>query len=96
MMGPGNYRFGDFFRLGWGLLLVVFLAATSLVKLLSVSLGARLAGFGGLDVVNLAMATNARGGPGIVLASVAFDSGIVNASAKIVARHEASSRGADL
>ena len=26
MMGPGNYRFGDFFRVGIGLLLIVFLA----------------------------------------------------------------------
>jgi di/tricarboxylate transporter len=26
MMGPGNYRFGDFFRVGWGLMLVVFIA----------------------------------------------------------------------
>jgi di/tricarboxylate transporter len=25
MMGPGNYRFSDFFRVGWGLLIVVFL-----------------------------------------------------------------------
>jgi hypothetical protein len=29
--------------------------------------------------VNLAIATNARGGPGIVLASVAYDAGIINA-----------------
>jgi Kef-type K+ transport system membrane component KefB len=40
--------------------------------------GARLAGFTGLDIVNLAVATNARGGPGIVLASVALDAGIIN------------------
>jgi len=26
MMGPGNYRFGDFFRVGLGLLVIVFLA----------------------------------------------------------------------
>ena len=25
MMSPGNYRFKDFFRVGWGLMLVVFL-----------------------------------------------------------------------
>ncbi|MGA7192942.1 MAG: SLC13 family permease [Anaerolineales bacterium] len=25
VMGPGNYRFGDFFRVGWGLATVVFL-----------------------------------------------------------------------
>ena len=30
-------------------------------------------------MVNLAAALNARGGPGIVLASVAFDAGIINA-----------------
>jgi Kef-type K+ transport system membrane component KefB len=45
-----------------------------------VAIGARAAGFRGLDIVNLAVATNARGGPGIVLASVAFDAGIVNAT----------------
>ncbi len=26
VMSPGNYRFGDFFRVGWGLTIVVFLA----------------------------------------------------------------------
>jgi Kef-type K+ transport system membrane component KefB len=61
-------------------MLLVFLAGTCLIKVLSVSLGARLAGFRGLDVVNLALATNARGGPGIVLASVAYDAGIINAT----------------
>jgi di/tricarboxylate transporter len=25
MMSPGNYHFGDFFRVGWGLMIVVFL-----------------------------------------------------------------------
>jgi Kef-type K+ transport system membrane component KefB len=59
-------------------LLVVFLLGTCTVKLLSVGLGARLAGFAGMDIVNLAVATNARGGPGIVLASVALDAGIIN------------------
>src|SRR3954468_4743366 len=61
-------------------MLVLFLAGTCLIKILSVTLGARLAGFRGLDVVNLALATNARGGPGIVLASVAYDAGIINAT----------------
>ena len=60
--------------------LVVFVTLACIVKLLSVSLGARAAGFRGLDVINLAVATNARGGPGIVLASVAYDAGIVNAT----------------
>jgi hypothetical protein len=31
-----------------------------------------------LDLMNLAITTNARGGPGIVLASVAFDAGIIS------------------
>jgi K+:H+ antiporter len=60
-------------------LLLVFLVGTCLVKILSVSLAGRLAGFRGLDLINLALTTNARGGPGIVLASVAFDAGIINA-----------------
>lgn len=56
-----------------------FLAGTCLIKVLSVALAGRLAGFRGLDLVNLAVTTNARGGPGIVLASVAFDAGIISA-----------------
>lgn len=62
------------------LMLLAFLAGACLVKLLSVALGARLAGFRGLDVVNLAVATNARGGPGIVLASVAYEASIISAA----------------
>jgi Kef-type K+ transport system membrane component KefB len=58
--------------------LAVFLLGACLVKVVCVAAGARLAGFRKLDIVNLAIATNARGGPGIVLASVAFDNGIVN------------------
>lgn len=56
----------------------VLLAAACAVKLASVALGAWLAGFRGRDLVNLAVATNARGGPGIVLASIAHDMRIVN------------------
>jgi Kef-type K+ transport system membrane component KefB len=56
----------------------VFLVGSCLVKILSVSLAGRLAGFRGLDLVNLAITTNARGGPGIVLASVAFEAGIIS------------------
>lgn len=59
-------------------ILVAFLFAACALKLFTVGLGARLAGFGWLDTVNLAVATNARGGPGIVLASVALDAGIIN------------------
>ena len=62
------------------LMLVGFLVGSSAVALVSKGLAARLAGFRGLDVINLAITCNARGGPGIVLASVAFDAGIINAS----------------
>jgi Kef-type K+ transport system membrane component KefB len=61
-------------------MLLLFLVGTCLIKLASVALAGRLAGFHGLDLVNLAVTTNARGGPGIVLASVAFDAGIINAT----------------
>ncbi|MGY1779683.1 cation:proton antiporter [Geodermatophilus sp. SYSU D01036] len=56
-----------------------FLVGSTLVVLVAIGLAARLAGFRGLDVVNLALTHNARGGPGIVLASVAFDAGIISA-----------------
>lgn len=61
-------------------MLALFLLLSSMVKLASAGLGARMAGFGIRDSVNLASALNARGGPGIVLASVAFDAGIINAT----------------
>ncbi len=61
-------------------MLLVFLAAGCAAKLICAGLGARLAGFPWRDCANLAMALNARGGPGIVLASVAFSSGIINAA----------------
>jgi len=64
--------------LSWGML-AAFLFGSCVVKILSVSLAGRLAGFRGLDLINLAITTNARGGPGIVLASVAFDAGIISA-----------------
>jgi len=57
---------------------VAFIVGTCVVKILSVSLAGRFAGFRGLDLLNLAITTNARGGPGIVLASVAFDAGIIS------------------
>jgi Kef-type K+ transport system membrane component KefB len=59
-------------------MIAIFILGSCLVKILSVSLAARCAGFRGLDLVNLAITTNARGGPGIVLASVAFDAGIIS------------------
>lgn len=59
-------------------LTVAFIVASCAVKIASVSLAGRLAGFRGFDILNLAITTNARGGPGIVLASVAFDAGIIS------------------
>jgi Kef-type K+ transport system membrane component KefB len=59
-------------------MLAAFLIGSCIVKILSVSLAGRFAGFRGLDLMNLAITTNARGGPGIVLASVAFDAGIIS------------------
>jgi Kef-type K+ transport system membrane component KefB len=60
-------------------MMLAFIAGSCFVKVLSVSLAARLAGFRGLDLINLAITTNARGGPGIVLASITFDAGIISA-----------------
>ena len=48
------------------------------LSLLSVGLAARPAGFRKL-IINIAITTNARR-PGIVLASVAYDAGIINAA----------------
>lgn len=59
-------------------MLFLFLACGCALKIVGVAVGAKLAGFSNLDTINLAVATNARGGPGIVLASVAFDTGIIN------------------
>jgi len=59
-------------------MLAAFLIGSCAVKILSVALAGRFAGFRGLDLLNLAITTNARGGPGIVLASVAFDAGIIS------------------
>lgn len=65
---------------GFSLTMVVFfLIGSSLISMLSTGFAAKLAGFRRLDIMNLAITTNARGGPGIILASVAFDAGIINA-----------------
>lgn len=62
------------------LMLVIFLLGSSLLAIASVSLAARLAGFKKLDIINIAITTNARGGPGIVLASAAYEAAIINSS----------------
>ncbi len=72
-----GYRL-DFTRSFDPVMLAGFLVGTSVVALLAVGLGAHLAGMRGLDILNIAITTNARGGPGIVMASVAFDAGIIN------------------
>jgi Kef-type K+ transport system membrane component KefB len=58
---------------------VPFLAFGCVVKATSVWLGARLAGESQRSATSLAVALNARGGPGIVLASVTLNAGIINA-----------------
>lgn len=57
---------------------VIFLAVACSAKALSVWVGARIAGESRAGARNLAIALNARGGPGIVLASVAFDAAIID------------------
>jgi Kef-type K+ transport system membrane component KefB len=56
-----------------------FLVFACAAKAVSVYLGGRLARESHRGALNLAVALNARGGPGIVLASVAYDAGIINA-----------------
>jgi Kef-type K+ transport system membrane component KefB len=63
--------------LSWSMI-AIFILGSCAAKIVSVSLAGRFAGFRGLDLINLAITTNARGGPGIVLASVAFEAGIIS------------------
>ena len=63
----------DLVFFGW------FLLLACVVKSASVYLGARLGGETPAGAGNLAVATNARGGPGIVLASVTYAAGIISA-----------------
>lgn len=66
-------------QFSWTVLLV-FLFASSVIAVGSKALAARLGGFRGLDMANIAITANARGGPGIVLASVAYGEGLINAA----------------
>ncbi len=61
-------------------MVVAVIVVACIVKLASAGLAARLAGFAWLDSANLSIALNARGGPGIVLATVAYDAQIINAA----------------
>ena len=58
---------------------VFFLLFACAAKSISCYLGARMTGETHSGAKNLAVALNARGGPGIVLASVAFDARIIDA-----------------
>lgn len=60
-------------------LLAAFLVGSTILRFCSAGLAARLAGFRKLDVINIAVTANARGGPGIVLATIAFEANIVSA-----------------
>ncbi|MBT2399365.1 cation:proton antiporter [Streptomyces sp. ISL-100] len=59
---------------------LLFIAFACVVKAASVYAGARWAGRAPADSLNLAVAMNARGGPGIVLATLSYDAGIINAT----------------
>lgn len=56
----------------------LFLGFACIVKAVSIFAGARAAGESNASALNLAAALNARGGPGIVLAAVSYDAGIIN------------------
>jgi Kef-type K+ transport system membrane component KefB len=60
------------------LFFMLFFTVACIAKAASVWVGARLAGETQNGARNLAVALNARGGPGIVLASVTFDTGIIS------------------
>ncbi len=56
-----------------------FFAFACAAKALSVYLGARVAGEDRFSATNLAIAMNARGGPGIVLAGVSYEAEVISA-----------------
>lgn len=62
------------------LLFFGFLIFSSAVQFAGTILSAKALRMGWLTSINFAMAMNARGGPGIVLASLAFDLGIISES----------------
>lgn len=55
-----------------------FLLFTSVAQIAGTMLAARVMSYDLLSCFNLGIAMNARGGPGIVLATVAFEAGIIN------------------
>lgn len=59
-------------------LFFTFLCITSLIEIGSVYIGMRLFQVDPLTSLNLGVAMNARGGPGIVMASLAYEASIIN------------------
>ncbi|MEK6719297.1 MAG: cation:proton antiporter [Chloroflexota bacterium] len=57
--------------------LLAFLVGSSLLRISFVTAASRLAAISPRDAVDVGIAMNARGGPGIVLATVAFEAGII-------------------
>ncbi len=57
--------------------LIVFLVGSSVLRAAFVGAATRLAGSPTRDAVDVAVAMNARGGPGIVLATIAFEAAII-------------------
>lgn len=57
--------------------LLIFLIGSSLLRFSFVTAASRLAAIAPRDAVDVGIAMNARGGPGIVLATVAFEAGII-------------------
>jgi Kef-type K+ transport system membrane component KefB len=57
--------------------LLVFLVGSSLLRFSFVAAASRLAALAPRDAVSVGVAMNARGGPGIVLATIAFEAGII-------------------
>ena len=59
------------------LVLAVFLFGSSVLRFSFVTAASRMARMSPRDAVDVGIAMNARGGPGIVLATVAFEAGII-------------------
>jgi Kef-type K+ transport system membrane component KefB len=61
-------------------IMLLFLVGSSLLRGGAMMLASRVAGFGWLSSTNIAVSANARGGPGIVLATIVYDAGVISAS----------------
>jgi Kef-type K+ transport system membrane component KefB len=72
-----GYRISFSQNFSWGITLA-FLVGSSLLVVVAAATAGFLAGFRGLDLISIAVTRNARGGPGIVLAAVAYDAGIIS------------------